>query len=111
MQTKTLNWNLEVKNSKITVRLKGVLLRDTLLPLWQQRSSFLSFQSRPEQLEWDLSEIESVDSAGFAFLCDCLNKIGQVNEINVVIMNPPAQLLKLADLFGLSIWLNKFIKN
>ena len=50
------------------------LSRNTLLPLWQQRASFLSEKQNNQNLiEFDLTEINRIDSAGFALLCDFLH--------------------------------------
>ena len=51
-----LKWDLIQNNDKIALQLSGELSRNTLLPLWQQRASFLSEKlanqstNPPEQL-------------------------------------------------------------
>ncbi|MDU8924022.1 lipid asymmetry maintenance protein MlaB [Pasteurellaceae bacterium LIM206] len=117
---KHLTWAAAQDDDRMTLRLSGELSRDTLLPLWQelrqagQRSSFLS----PEQLvaqniEWDLSQVSRIDSAGFALLCDLIHFCRQTQQSGktLVITHVPSQLLTLADLVGLSDWIAPFIKN
>ena len=98
-----LNWDLQKNNDKIALLLSGELSRHTLLPIWQQRAVFLSASELDKSvIEWDLSGITRIDSAGFATLCDFLpNK-------TVRLIHPPKQLLTLADLVGLSDWIAKF---
>lgn len=110
MQQKTsLTWGLEQNDDKIILRLGGVLTRDTLLPLWEQRSSFLSKIALGSQpIIWELQALTRIDSAGFALFCDYLyqmQKQGQPQQL----VNVPKQLLTLADLFGLSHWIKPFL--
>ncbi|OOF52830.1 STAS domain-containing protein [Rodentibacter trehalosifermentans] len=106
----TLNWDLTQNNDKIALRFFGELSRNTLLPLWQQRASFLS-ESKLNQpiIEWDLTEITKIDSAGFALLCDFLHDSQKLPNKTVYLVNPPQQLLTLADLVNLSEWITAFI--
>ncbi|OOF42074.1 NTP-binding protein [Rodentibacter rarus] len=108
----TLNWDLVQNNDKIAIRLSGELSRNTLLALWQQRASFLS-EARLSQptIEWDLTEMTRIDSAGFALLCDFLHISQQLPNKRVRLVNPPQQLLTLADLVNLSDWLSAFVEH
>lgn len=105
-----LNWDLIQNNDKIALRFCGELSRNTLLPLWQQRASFLS-EAKLNQpiIEWDLSGIKRIDSAGFALLCDFLHSSQRLPNKKVRLVNPPQQLLTLADLVNLSDWIAAFI--
>ena len=83
-------------NDKIALQLSGELSRNTLLPLWQQRASFLSEKQNNQSLiEFDLTEINRIDSAGFALLCDFLhdceqlpNKKSAVDKPSRTVINP-----------------------
>ncbi len=55
----TLNWT----SQGATLALSGPLDRESLLPLWQQRSELLG-----DKQVLDLSALERVDSAGLALL-------------------------------------------
>ena len=48
-QTQSLRWASQVNNDRITLQLSGELSRNTLLPLWQQRASFLLGKASAEQ--------------------------------------------------------------
>ncbi|WP_109079405.1 STAS domain-containing protein [Aggregatibacter kilianii] len=112
-QPQSLHWESQQNDGKITLRLKGELSRNTLLPLWQQRASFLLERKTEESdIYWDLSQVSRIDSAGFALLCDFLqhNQTRLTNERKQILQNPPSQLLTLADLFGLSDWIAQFSK-
>ena len=105
-----LKWDLIQNNDKIALQLSGELSRNTLLPLWQQRASFLSEKQNNQSLiEFDLTEINRIDSAGFALLCDFLHDCEQLPNKKVRLINPPEQLLTLADLVNLSHWISTFI--
>lgn len=110
---KTLTWVFKQNNDNITLQFAGELSRNTLLPLWEQRASFLS----PEKLTgndvyWDLSQITRIDSAGFALLCDFLNQaVTSQKQGRVILSNAPTQLFTLADLFGLSDWIATFVQS
>ena len=111
-ETQSLHWESQVNDGKITLQLSGELSRNTLLPLWQQRASFLlEGQSSGQTILWDLTQITRIDSAGFALLCEFLqyNQTLLVKEQTQILQNPPSQLLTLADLFGLSDWIAQFI--
>lgn len=107
MQTSaSLQWNIQQNNESVMIQLIGELNRNTLLPLWKQRASFLS--PRPNQhLYWDLKRLDNLDSAGFSLLTELLNHYQKQNSICII--NPPDILKKLAELFDLSEWLNHFL--
>ncbi len=103
-----LNWDLQKNNDKITLFLFGELSRSTLLPMWQQHGVFLSASTLDKTIvEWNLSDLQHIDSAGFAALCDFLRECQKINK-TVRLVYPPKQLLTLADLFGLSDWIANF---
>ena len=105
-----LKWDLIQNNDKIAFQLSGELSRNTLLPLWQQRASFLSEKlANQSTIEFDLTNIKRIDSAGFALLCDFLHDCEQLLNKKVRLINPPEQLLTLADLVNLSHWIGTFI--
>lgn len=105
-----LKWDLIQNNDKIALQLSEELSRNTLLPLWQQRASFLSEkQTNQSLIEFDLTNIKRIDSAGFALLCDFLHDSEQLPNKKVRLINPPEQLLTLADLVNLSHWIGTFI--
>ena len=111
-ETQSLHWESQVNDGKMTLQLSGELSRNTLLPLWQQRASFLLGKPSAEQdIYWDLSQVTRIDSAGFAVLCDFLqhNQTRLLKGCVQVLQYPPSELLTLADLFGLSDWLAQFI--
>ena len=104
-----LNWDLKKNDDKITLLLTGALSRHTLLPLWQQRAVLLSATNLDKPyIEWDLSGLTRIDSAGFAALCDFLRDCQQLPNKTVQLIHPPQQLLTLADLVGLADWIAKF---
>ncbi|MDH2927610.1 STAS domain-containing protein [Lonepinella koalarum] len=112
MQAEKLTWSAVQNDDKITLRLVGELSRDTLLPLWQQRLTFLSEkQIADKDILWDLAQIKRIDSAGFALLCDLIAYCRKIksSEHKIVLINIPKQLLTLADLFNLNDWLTPFI--
>ena len=105
-----LKWDLIQNNDKIALQFSGELSRNTLLPLWQQRASFLSEKlANQSTIEFDLTNIKRIDSAGFALLCDFLHDSEQLPNKKVRLINPPEQLLTLADLVNLSHWIGTFI--
>ena len=105
-----LKWDLIQNNDKIALQLSEELSRNTLLPLWQQRASFLSEKLANQSIiEFDLTNIKRIDSAGFALLCDFLHDCEQLPNKKVRLINPPEQLLTLADLVNLSHWIGTFI--
>ena len=55
-------------------------------------------QNNQSLIEFDLTEINRIDSAGFALLCDFLHDCEQLPNKKVRLINPPEQLLTLADL-------------
>ena len=105
-----LKWDLIQNNDKIALQLSGELSRNTLLPLWQQRASFLSEKLANQSIiEFDLTNIKRIDSTGFALLCDFLHDSEKKKKKKVRLINPPEQLLTLADLVNLSHWISTFI--
>lgn len=106
----TLNWALQKNDDKITLLLTGALSRHTLLSLWRQRETVLSAQNLDKPfIEWDLSGLERIDSAGFAALCDFLQMCQKLPHKTVRLIHPPQQLLTLADLVGLAHWIANFM--
>lgn len=111
---KTLTWELKQNNDRIALHLVGELSRDTLLPLWEQRASFLANENIEERsLEIDLSEVVRIDSAGVALLCNLIQEYNLQlgNNSAILLENAPHQLITLADLYGLSRWLAPHIQN
>lgn len=112
MQSKNgLSWESARNDDKITLRLAGELSRNTLLPLWRQRYSFLPAEKLAGQsVVWELAGITRIDSAGFALLCDFIQlcRSMKVNRQNIV--HAPVQLVTLADLFGLADWMKPFLQ-
>lgn len=104
----SLKWNIQQNSESLIVNLSGELTRDTLLPLWKQRASFLSLK-KEQQIYWNLQGLNEIDSAGFTLLAELLNQY-EKTHINYVI-NPPESLKKLAELFDLSRWLSPFLCN
>lgn len=104
-----LKWDLIQNNDKIALQLSGELSRNTLLPLWQQRASLSEKLANQSIIEFDLTNIKRIDSAGFALLCDFLHDSEQLPNKKVRLINPPEQLLTLADLVNLSHWIGTFI--
>ena len=99
-----LKWDLIQNNDKIALQLSEELSRNTLLPLWQQRASFLSEKLANQSIiEFDLTNIKRIDSADFLHDCE------QLPNKKVRLINPPEQLLTLADLVNLSHWISTFI--
>ncbi|AKO44883.1 STAS domain-containing protein [[Haemophilus] ducreyi] len=106
MPEKTLQFGIQEQNGSLFVTLSGELTRDTLLPLWKQRASFLS-NPHNETIYWDLNHLLRIDSAGFALLIELLNHY-QKQSTNYLI-NVPDVILTLAGLFGLQDWLDSFL--
>lgn len=112
--TAKLTWSAMQNNDKIALRLAGELSRNTLLPLWnewkrQQRFAVLSTsQMAAHVIEWDLSSLTRMDSAGFALFSELLHDI-QKMAISQKIINVPDELMTLAELFDLDNWLKTFI--
>lgn len=107
MQTPTpLQWNIQQNDESVMVQLFGDLTRNTLLPLWKQRASFLS--PKPQQhIYWDLQSLSHIDSAGFTLLAELLNHYQKQNA-NCII-NTPNSILNLAELFDLDEWFSAFL--
>lgn len=112
--TAKLTWSAIQNNDKIALRLAGELSRNTLLPLWnewkrQQRFAVLSTsQMTAHVIEWDLSSLIRMDSAGFALFSELLHDI-QKMAVSQKIINVPDELMTLAELFDLDNWLKTFI--
>ena len=107
MQTKNpLQWDIQQNSESLMVQLSGELTRNTLLPFWQQRAAFLS--PKPHQyIYWDLKGLTAIDSAGLALLIELLNHYSLKNPNSLI--HTPNNVLKLAELFGLSNWLSPFL--
>ena len=112
--TAKLTWSAIQNNDKIALQLAGELSRNTLLPLWnewkrQQRFAGLSTsQMSAHVIEWDLSSLTRMDSAGFALFSELLHDI-QKMAVSQKIINVPDELMTLAELFDLDNWLKTFI--
>lgn len=107
MQTKNpLQWHIQQNNESLMVQLSGELTRDTLLPLWKQRASFLSPKSS-QHIYWDLKELKHIDSSGFTLLTELLHFYQQKNQ-NCLLNVPPA-VCSLAELFDLTEWFATFL--
>ncbi|WP_018651396.1 STAS domain-containing protein [Actinobacillus capsulatus] len=103
---KTLRWGVQQNTESLFLKLSGELTRDTLLPLWKQRASFLSLKGN-QHIYWDLKDLKRVDSAGFTLLAELLNRYQK--QTSNWLINIPETLKALAELFDLSEWLNRFI--
>lgn len=103
---KTLQWSVLHNNESLVVELSGELTRDTLLPLWKQRASFLSPKSN-QYIYWDLKSLTSIDSSGFTLLAELLHHYQQKNPN--CLLNTPPTLTSLAELFDLSDWFKTFL--
>ena len=103
-----LQWSVQQNNESLCVKLSGKLTRDTLLPLWKQRASFLSPKSN-QHIYWDLKELTRVDSAGFTLLAELLNHYQKLTPNCLV--NTPEVITTLAELFDLSDWLKPYLAN
>ncbi|QNS16030.1 STAS domain-containing protein [Mannheimia bovis] len=106
MPQKTLQWDIQQNNESLFVKLSGELTRDTLLPLWKQRASFLSIKGN-QTLYWDLKEITRVDSAGFTLLAELLNHYHKITPNSLI--NTPNSVRTLAELYDLDGWFEQFI--
>ncbi|MDD0823941.1 STAS domain-containing protein [Mannheimia sp. AT1] len=106
MPKKTLQWDIQQNNESLFVKLSGELTRDTLLPLWKQRASFLS-PNQNQNLYWDLKELELIDSAGFTLLAELVNHYHQIVPTHII--NMPDSVKTLAELYDLEAWLEQFI--
>ena len=105
-----LKWDLIQNNDKIALQLSGELSRNTLLPLWQQRASFLSEKlANQSTIEFDLTNIKRIDSAGLHYCVIFYMIVSSYQIKKVRLINPPEQLLTLADLVNLSHWIGTFI--
>ena len=106
MQMKNpLQWDIQQNNESLVIKLVGELNRNTLLPLWKQRASFLS--PKPNQhIYWDLKGLRHIDSAGFTLLAELLNTYHKKNPCSLI--NPPDSIKKLAELFDLAKWFSTF---
>ncbi|ERF78758.1 STAS domain-containing protein [Gallibacterium anatis] len=112
MSDDNLIWQLEQVEQQAVVTLNGILNRETVPQLWQQRQQF-SLKANADlqscqQLVWDLQQISHIDSAGFALLTELLllNPAEKVRLINL-----PEQCKNLAALFSLDQWLHHYLIN
>jgi len=105
---KTLQWAVSQNNESVVVTLIGELTRNTLLPLWKQRASFLQTNAN-QALYWDLAQLARIDSAGFAFLTELLNHYGKQTKNGLI--HVPEVIKTLAELYGLSDWIKQYIPN
>lgn len=78
-----------------TLILRGVLDRETLLPLWQQRSALLT-----DKTKIDVTELQRVDSAGLALLVH-LTAHQHQHGIELKISGATNQLRTLVTLYNL----------
>ncbi|AUI67084.1 MULTISPECIES: lipid asymmetry maintenance protein MlaB [Glaesserella] len=107
MQSKNpLQWDIQQNNESLIVQLSGDFTRDTLLPLWKQRASFLSPKSN-QHIYWDLKSLTSIDSSGFTLLAELLNHYQQKNPNSL--LNAPSTVYSLAELFDLADWFKTFL--
>lgn len=106
MPQKTLQWDIQQNHESLFVKLSGELTRNTLLPLWKQRASFLS-PTEKQSLYWDLKEITRIDSAGFTLLAELLNHYHKIVPNRLI--NTPDSVKTLADLYDLDAWFDQFI--
>lgn len=108
-----LTWTAVQEQDKYILRFAGELSRSTLLPLLKeakQPDSFLSATAIEEKnLVLDLSDLTRIDSAGFALLCELLKDSRQTKVRTIQLINVPEQIITLADLFGLSEWIDSFL--
>ncbi len=105
---KTLQWGVQRNNERLVVSFIGELTRDTLLPLWKQRASFLSGQENLP-LVWDLKGLTHIDSAGFTLLAELLQDYGKQRQSQLI--NVPKSVITLADLYDLDEWLKPYLSN
>ena len=80
------------------LRFEGVLNRDTLMHAWNgHEKSLKGLHAKHKTLTVDLAKVDSVDTAGLAFL---VNLIGTCNkyQLELAISSPPESLLKLAKI-------------
>lgn len=105
-----LKWDLIQNNDKIALQLSGSYPATRCYHYGNNVLLFLSEKQNNQSLiEFDLTEINRIDSAGFALLCDFLHDCEQLPNKKVRLINPPEQLLTLADLVNLSHWISTFI--
>ena len=102
---KTLQWAVSQNNESVVVTLVGELTRNTLLPLWKQRASFLS-PSGNQQIYWDLAGLTHLDSAGFTLLAEMLNHYGKQTANHLI--HTPKVIFTLAELYDLDEWLAQY---
>ncbi len=103
----SLQWHIQENHESLIVKLFGELTRDTLLPLWKQRASFLSPKAK-QQIYWDLKELERIDSAGFTLLAELLHHYQQAHSNHLI--NVSEAIRKLAELFDLAEWFATFLR-
>ena len=104
-----LKWDLIQNNDKIALQLSGSYPATRCYHYGKERASLSEKQNNQSTIEFDLTNIKRIDSAGFALLCDFLHDSEQLPNKKVRLINPPEQLLTLADLVNLSHWIGTFI--
>ena len=104
-----LKWDLIQNNDKIALQLSGELSATRCYHYGNNVLLLSEKQNNQSLIEFDLTEINRIDSAGFALLCDFLHDCEQLPNKKVRLINPPEQLLTLADLVNLSHWISTFI--
>lgn len=80
----------EASNGRL--ELHGSLSFTSVPPLW---ADFAGHLAKREQLEIDLAGVERSDSAGLAFLVECLRSAHKAGK-NILFFNIPAQMLAIA---------------
>lgn len=103
---KTLQWSVIHNNESQVVQLTGELTRNTLLPLWGQRASFLSVKDN-QTIYWDLRELSRIDSAGFALLSELLHYYEKQAKNHLIHIHQSVGTL--AELYGLSRWIKQYL--
>ena len=106
-----LKWDLIQNNDKIALQLSGGAIPQHVC--YHYGNNVLLFYQKSKTIKVSLNliltEINRIDSAGFALLCDFLHDCEQLPNKKVRLINPPEQLLTLADLVNLSHWISTFI--
>lgn len=102
-------WNVESRANCHFLQLQGSLTRNTLLPLWQQRTSlFVGKHCSQCTLYIELNQLSAVDSAGFVLICDILHYYSQQSTVKLV--GVPHLILDFAELYDLDQWITPFIQ-
>lgn len=101
-----LEWHIQQNHESVIVELVGDLTRETLLPLWTQRTSFFTPKAN-QHIYWDFKYLNHVDSAGFTLLVELLNHYQKQNP--TCIIGLPKAIYNLAELFDLDEWFSQFL--